>query len=99
MLLFGWRIGVTVAGESMTPSLNIGDRLVVDPRTSVRASDVVLAKHPFKKSVRILKRVSSIGPNGRIFLSGDNPSESSDSRVFGTVSGESIIGKVVARFQ
>src|SRR6187402_3530021 len=84
-LIFRRAYGIRVEGDSMLPSLRSGDRVLIDPKGSVEAGDVVLARHPYKSSVRILKRLTSIGPDGRIYLSGDNPADSTDSRTFGTI--------------
>ena len=61
--------------------------------------DVVLARHPFKKSVQIIKRIREISPEGRYFLVGDNPSESTDSRSFGAIPAKDITGKAVSRLK
>lgn len=86
-----------IEGDSMSPVLRSGDRVIVDPRARVYPGDLVVARHPYRSSVRILKRLIHFEPDGRVFLSGDNPSESEDSRTFGTVSPGDLIGKVVAR--
>lgn len=81
----------------MYPVLTGGDKVMVAPSSSVRVGDIVLAAHPFKESVRMIKRVSEITSEGRYFLVGDNPLESSDSRSFGAVSGDLIIGRVTCK--
>ncbi len=96
-LIFRRVYGVRVEGDSMAPSLHSGDCVLIDPKASVEPGDIVLAQHPYKSSVRILKRLSSVEPDGRIFLSGDNSDESTDSRSFGSISRSDVLGKVVAR--
>jgi nickel-type superoxide dismutase maturation protease len=96
-LLIGRRRGLMVDGESMLPTLRSGEKVLLDPRARIAVGDIVAADHPFKSKTRLIKRLVSIGPDGRIFLGGDNPAESTDSRSFGTISREQIIGKVVAR--
>ena len=91
--------GIRVEGDSMAPLLKSGDVVLVDPRAPIEPGDVVLARHPFRSSVRMLKRLISVEPDGRLYLAGDNPSESSDSRSFGTVSSADLLGKVVARLK
>ena len=86
-----------VAGDSMLPTLRDGDAVMISANYTVVVGDIVLAQHPYKQSVKMLKRVASIGKNGRYFLEGDNPGESTDSRTFGTVSIEYIHGKAVCR--
>jgi nickel-type superoxide dismutase maturation protease len=97
LLLIGRRRGFIVAGDSMLPTLKEGDRVLVDPNATLRSGDIVLADHPYKNSVRILKRVDRLEENGRLFLKGDNVRESSDSRTFGPVSKQSVRGKVTCR--
>ncbi len=88
-----------VAGDSMSPTLQDGDAVMILPRASVAPGDIVLAKHPYKQSVKVLKRVAAIDENGRYTLAGDNPDESTDSRTFGTVPLEYIHGKAVCRLR
>lgn len=83
----------------MLPTLKDGDKVLVKPKGNIRIGDVVLVEHPYKISVKIVKRVSGIEVDGRLALSGDNPSTSTDSRTFGTVSLESIIGKVTSKLK
>ncbi len=98
-LIFRRAYGMRVEGDSMLPSLRSGDRVLIDPNASVQPGDVVLTRHPYKSSVRILKRLTSIEPDGRIYLSGDNPEDSTDSRSFGSISSSDILGKVIARLK
>ena len=83
----------------MLPTLADGAKVLVDPKGYIVTGDVVLAEHPYKTGVKIVKRVSEIADDGRLTLSGDNPAESTDSRAFGTVSLESIIGKVTSKLK
>ena len=86
-----------VAGNSMLPTLKDGDAVMISAGSSIVPGDIVLAQHPYKESIRMLKRVASIDEKGRYALAGDNPGESTDSRTFGTVSIEYIHGKAVCR--
>jgi nickel-type superoxide dismutase maturation protease len=95
--LFGKRQAFRVEGDSMLPTLNNDDVVLIEQTTNVVGGDIVLAQHPYKRSVKMLKRVENIDENGRFSLVGDNPDESTDSRTFGTVSIEYIYGKAVCR--
>ena len=95
-ILLGRRFGMRVEGDSMRPTLESGDRVLVDPKTAIKAGDIVLAVHPFR-SLQMIKRLRSIEPDGRIFLVGDNPEASSDSKVFGTIQRKHLLGKIVSR--
>ena len=93
---------VRIAGNSMLPLLKHGDEVFVDGRAywavNPAVGDVVVAWHPTKPHFKIIKRVRAVQPDGACFLLGDNPAESSDSRQFGLVSAENIIGRVTSRF-
>lgn len=84
-----------IEGDSMLPTLKNGDLVVINPNSDLCVGDIVLAQHPFKKSVKIIKRIAEILPDEKYFLVGDNPSESSDSRSFGAIRAEDILGKAV----
>ncbi len=99
MYALGKRRIFRVRGDSMLPTLKDGDAVMIVPARSVSKGDVVLAKHPYKSSVRILKRVSGIDTDGRYSLAGDNPDDSTDSRTFGSVPLEYIHGKAVCRLK
>lgn len=81
----------------MSPTLNSGDAVLIDPRAKINVGDIVLADHPYKSSVTILKRVAEMNADGSISLLGDNGAESTDSRTFGPVSIKSIVGRVECR--
>lgn len=100
--LLGRRRPYRVAGGSMAPTLADGDLVLVDPhayraRPPV-AGEVVLARHPFR-DVLLVKRVGSRRADGRLSLHGDNPEESTDSRVFGSVPDAAVVGRVTRRLR
>ncbi len=83
----------------MLPTLRSGDAVLIDPQAVFETGDIVLAKHPFKQSVKILKRIGEISEDEKFFLIGDNKNESSDSRSFSTISKNEILGKAVCRLK
>ncbi len=83
----------------MLPTLKTGDAVLINPQANVAKGDIVLAKHPFKESVKILKRIGEISEDGKFFLIGDNKDESSDSRNFSAISASEILGKAVCRLK
>ena len=89
--------GFTVEGDSMLPVIKNGDIVLIRPGSAFAVGDIVLASHPYKASVKILKRVAAIDALNKVTLIGDNPAESTDSRAFGAVSIESILGRAVSR--
>lgn len=95
--LLGWREIFAIEGDSMYPALRDGDRVLINPHDKVRVGDIVLANHPFKSSVRIIKRVAEILDDGRYFLVGDNALESTDSRSFGALRPEDVLGRATCR--
>ncbi len=86
----------------MTPLLKPGEEILIDPRAyrhiPPKVGDIVVARHPYQKHLRLVKRVTLVLEDGRCFLKGDNPIESTDSRSFGLVDSQHIIGKVTSRF-
>jgi nickel-type superoxide dismutase maturation protease len=99
LFYLGRRRAILVEGDSMLPNLKNGDGILIDPDAPIAVGDIILAKHPFKKSVKILKRIAEIDQNGNYFLVGDNPAESTDSRTFGALSAKHILGKAVCRLK
>lgn len=97
LLKLGRLTAVRVSGDSMRPTLADGNTVLVEETQEIAVGDIVLADHPFKASVTLLKRVASIDGDGRFELRGDDPDESSDSRSFGTLPLRAIRGKVVCR--
>ena len=97
LLLMWLRTAVRVSGDSMRPTLSDGDVVLIVRGVNANVGDIVLAQHPYKQSVTMLKRITAIDENGRFELRGDNPGESTDSRTFGSVPREHIKGKTVCR--
>ena len=81
----------------MVPELRDGDEVLVRPTKIAAVGDVVLVDHPTRSDVRILKRVAEVRPEG-LWLLGDHPPESTDSRHFGVVPLSKLRGVVIARF-
>jgi nickel-type superoxide dismutase maturation protease len=85
----------------MAPRLPHGALVVARPiegMTPLRVGDVVVARRPDRPSVEIIKRIQAIDGQGAIFLIGDNPSSSTDSRQFGAVAREHIVARVRWRY-
>lgn len=58
-----------------------------------KIGDLVVVKHDGKE---IIKRMTKIPDRGKmIMLAGDNPKQSTDSRHFGPISMDWVVGKVV----
>jgi nickel-type superoxide dismutase maturation protease len=99
LFFLGRRKGFLVEGNSMLPALKDGDAVLINPKVKFAAGDIVLARHPFKESVKILKRISEITPDGKYILTGDNAAASTDSRSFGEIPAKDVLGKAVCRLK
>ena len=97
----GRRARFRVRGTSMEPWLSDGSFVLVDPRAyrrrAPRAGDVVLARHPYERDLRLVKRVASEPKDERVALVGDRAEASHDSRDFGTVPLADVMGQVVLK--
>lgn len=89
-------IKVTISGDSMWPNYREGDEVICQALTKeiLEVGDLVVANHPLNPEVKVFKRISEIGEDGRFILVGDNPdpTASEDSHNFGPVAREQIIG-------
>lgn len=99
LLLFfcGRRLLMQVQGRSMEPALNAQDRVLVkrwDVDIPPPLGHIVVALHPQKPDLRMIKRLRRCDAAG-LWLEGDNPAESSDSRQLGWIKPEEMIGVVV----
>ena len=85
----------------MQPTLQPGDAVLADLRTPRRRilqpGEVVIARHPQRGDLSIIKRITALDPQGNYFLSSDNPIEGTDSRSFGTVPPALVLGLVTNR--
>ena len=91
-----------VIGNSMLPLLKPGEEILVTTRTyrksSPKIGDVVVLKHPHNNNLTIVKRIIDIDSDFNCFLVGDNLIQSVDSRHWGPIRLEDLIGKVTSRF-
>lgn len=81
---------ITVIGASMAPTLLHGERWLVTPGR-VRAGRLVLLREPDRPALHTVKRVIRIVSEG-IWVEGDNVDVSRDSRHFGVVPRENVLG-------
>jgi nickel-type superoxide dismutase maturation protease len=102
-LIRSWGSRVAVEGESMRPTLEPGDWLLVDPDAYADAppavDDLVLVPDPRQPSRLLVKRVTEAHDRGReLFVNGDAPHASTDSRAFGSVSTSTVEGRPWFRY-
>jgi nickel-type superoxide dismutase maturation protease len=86
---------VVVDGVSMVPTLAPGDHLLVRWRGRPKPGDVVVVRRGERLDV---KRVSARAQEGWWVL-GDNEAASTDSRAYGAVADEDIVGVVRIRYR
>ena len=89
---------VRVVGPSMEPAVRNGQWGAVRRSAKLRNGDVVLLQHPKRSDLSVVKRLSHREGNGWWVL-GDNPRMSDDSREFGVVPDNLIIGRLIFRYR
>jgi len=91
-------VRVAVAERSMEPGLRPGDWLLVLRTRRARPGSVVLARHPDKPDMLLVKRLDRRLPDGGWWLCSDNPAAGAvDSRRFGPA--PAIEGRVLFRYR
>ncbi len=91
-----WR--VAVAERSMEPALRPGDWLLVLRTKRVRAGQLVVARHPRRQGMLVVKRAARRVDDGW-WLESDNPNGGAvDSSAFGAVPAGLIEGRVLFRY-
>ena len=83
-----------VEGLSMAPVFLPGKIVFAWRLRKPRVGDVVIVRH---HHLELIKRVDKIDGN-RVYLLGDNPDESTDSRQYGWLPTASILGVVVGGY-
>ncbi len=100
--LVGKRKRFRITGNSMLPLLQPGEEVLIDSRISeaqsLKVGELVVAQHPSENNIQLIKRISAISEKGDYFVLGDNLEESTDSRTFGSLSIDQIMGRVTCRF-
>ena len=89
---------VLVTGPSMAPAVKHGDQLLVRRTRSGSVPEpgsVVVVGLP--DGTEAVKRVVRQEPDGALWLEGDNPLASTDSRTLGALPAHAVIGRVVWR--
>lgn len=98
---------VAIAGESMRPTLGEGEwwlarRTTIRregdrPARDIRAGDIVVFTHPRGDGLIAIKRVVLTDPAG-LWVEGDNPQASTDSRQFGLLPRDRVLGRLLWRY-
>ena len=102
LLRRSWAARVAIAGRSMEPALEDGDWVLVDPDAyrarAPHTGELVLAPDPREPERLLIKRVDSVGRDGRLTIVGDAPDASTDSREFGTIAATDVRGRPWFRY-
>lgn len=95
----GWRFlhRVRVSGPSMLPTLRDGDRLLVRATRRLHPGDVLVLHDPDEPGRLVVKRAASVDAHTVVVL-GDNPAASRDSRTYGPVRRELVVGRAWWRY-
>jgi len=92
-----------VEDESMRPTIEPGDYVLVNRWAyrvrPPRRGDLVVVRDPELSDRFLVKRVSETQASTQIRLEGDNAAVSRDSRAFGAVPLDRIVGKVWLRLK
>jgi nickel-type superoxide dismutase maturation protease len=92
-----------VEGPSMLPTLAPGDRLLVARKlgpgrgSRLRVGDLVVLGDPEHPARLLVKRVEALG-DASVVVAGDNRAASRDSRDFGAVSSQLVVGRAWYRY-
>jgi phage repressor protein C with HTH and peptisase S24 domain len=82
-----------VAGLSMVPTLAPGERLLVRYDGPIVLGDLVVFKYAGQIDVKRIERIETSG----LFVLGDNDLVSTDSRNYGLIAHEDVLGTIVMR--
>jgi nickel-type superoxide dismutase maturation protease len=88
---------VHVAGESMRPAFEPGDRLLIGPPARIGPGSVVAISDPRDPGHLMVKRVRSLERAG-VDVRGDNEAASTDSRQLGLIPRSHLAGRVLYRY-
>ncbi len=106
LLLTNRRRRFRVSGLSMSPLFMENEEVIVATESNVldrlEVNDIVVLKHPREVNLLIIKRIHKIivtsSHRKQYFVRGDNLRASTDSRHFGLIDENLLIGKVICRF-
>lgn len=77
----------------MVPTLLPGWFVLVDPAARAEPGDVVTIRHPDRDDLVMIKRFVASRDDG-VWVESDNPMAGTDSRVFGALPADHLLGRV-----
>lgn len=80
-----------VVGNSMLPTLRPNKIIFAWRSKDIKPGDVVVLRHDGLEKIKRVKYVSS----NDVYVVGDNPAESKDSRTIGSIDRNNVLAKVV----
>lgn len=91
-----------VIGHSMEPALHPGDLVWVEPfqrsDEGPHSGEIVVARPGRLHGTPVIKRLAEIvRERNEFILRGDNPADSTDSRTFGPVTRQELVGRIRLR--
>lgn len=96
---------IAVSGNSMQPTYNDGDWLILKRIVRVDANrlrrlvgKVVVIERESYPGALFIKRLKSVDGN-QLWVEGDNADGSTDSRQWGAIRPEEIVGRIVLRYK
>lgn len=98
--IIGRRRRIRVSGQSMEPTLHDGEYVLIDPRRRhPEPGRLAVARHPSQiepgsgQRLLVIKRVSDWTDAG-VWLTSDNPEAGTDSRTWGRLPEDDLVGTV-----
>ncbi|RST18449.1 nickel-type superoxide dismutase maturation protease [Streptomyces sp. WAC05374] len=88
-----------VSGPSMVPTLHHGDQLLVHYGAPLKPGQVAVLRHPLQQDLLIVKRLVERRDGGWWVLGDNGAAEAVDSRAFGPVPEDLVLGRVRARYR
>jgi len=91
-----WRT-LRIVGPSMEPTLSNGDLVFVAGIGRCRPGQVLVVEHPTRPELLLVKRCVRLVDGDQVWVEGDNPKASDDSRDFGAIPRRLVRGRVLLR--
>lgn len=94
-----WEI-IVVRGDSMLPTLNDGDYVLIDKKPKYYFLGDICVLTPPNELILVVKRITKMNPQiSEYWFLGDNRNNSKDSRYYGWVKEKQIEGRVIKQWK